>query len=58
MVLTGDNKLRKEAQRQGFVYGIIRILLQLEVLQIIHTSKAIEALSEWMNARKCSTNGT
>ncbi|MDI9859335.1 PIN domain-containing protein [Flectobacillus roseus] len=50
MILTGDNKLRKEAIRQGFeVHGILWVLIQLEDYKIIQTKEAIDALSELMS---------
>ena len=50
MILTGDNRLRKEAQRQGFeVHGILWVFEQLLENQLIEAQSAIELLRNLMN---------
>lgn len=50
MILTGDNRLRKEAQRQGFeVHGILWVFEQLVGNQIINLPSAVSKLRELMS---------
>lgn len=50
MILTGDNRLRKEAQRQGFeVHGILWVFEQMLENQLIEAQSAIELLRNIMN---------
>lgn len=50
MTLTGDNRLRKEAQRQGFeVHGILWVFEQLVEKQILNLSDATGKLRELMS---------
>lgn len=50
MILTGDNRLRKEAQRQGFeVHGILWVFEQILENQLIEAQNAIELLRNLMN---------
>lgn len=60
MILTGDNRLRKEAQRQGFeVHGILWVFEQLVHYQLINTSGATAALQNlmlvnaWLPVKEC-----
>jgi len=50
MILTEDNRLRKEAQRQGFeVHGILWVFEQLVQNQILNLSGAVSKLRELMS---------
>jgi rRNA-processing protein FCF1 len=47
LILTGDNRLRKEAERQGLeVHGILWVFQRMIDEQIITAQKAIEKLTE------------
>jgi len=50
MILTGDNRLRKEAQRQGFeVHGILWVFEQIVENGLLNTKIAAEKLQELMS---------
>ncbi|WP_298355508.1 hypothetical protein [Runella sp.] len=50
MILTGDNRLRKEAQRQGFeVHGILWVFEQLVNIEVLSPLIASEKLRELMS---------
>lgn len=50
MILTGDNRLRKEAQRQGFeVHGILWVFEQLVENQILNSINAVLKLRQLMS---------
>lgn len=50
MILTGDNRLRKEAQRQGFeVHGILWVFEQMVENNLLGTQQAIDLLRDLMN---------
>ena len=60
MILAGDNRLRKEAQRQGFeVHGILWVFEQLVHYQLLSTANAAIALQNlmlvntWLPASEC-----
>jgi predicted nucleic acid-binding protein len=47
LILTGDNRLRKEAERQGLeVHGILWVFQRMIDEQILTTQKAIDKLTE------------
>ncbi|MFN3379829.1 MAG: hypothetical protein ACK41O_10265 [Runella zeae] len=49
MILTGDNRLRKEAQRQGFeVHGILWVLEQMVIEALLTPNDAVTALQNLM----------
>lgn len=49
MILTGDNRLRKEAQRQGFeVHGILWVLEQIVNHQLLPPKEVASALLDLM----------
>ena len=60
MILTGDNRLRKEAQRQGFeVHGILWVLEQMVIEALLTPNDAVTALQNlmlvnaWLPVREC-----
>lgn len=60
MILTGDNRLRQEAQRQGFeVHGILWVFEQLVHHQLLKATDAAIALQNlmlinaWLPMREC-----
>jgi hypothetical protein len=60
MILTGNNRLRKEAQRQGFeVHGILWVFEQLVHYQLLIPADAISALQNlmlvnaWLPVKEC-----
>jgi rRNA-processing protein FCF1 len=60
MILTGDNRLRKEAERQGFeVHGILWVFEQMIINQILSPVLAVEHLQNlmkinaWLPVNEC-----
>lgn len=60
MVLTGDNRLRKEAEKIGFeVHGILWVFEELVVHNILEKKLAVQKLEElmkvnlWLPVREC-----
>lgn len=60
MILTGDNRLRKEAQRQGFeVHGILWVLEQIVNHQLLPPKEVASALLDlmlvnaWLPVKEC-----
>lgn len=60
MILTGDNRLRKEAQRQGFeVHGILWVLEQIVTHQLLPKKEVAAALqylmlvNAWLPIKEC-----
>ncbi len=60
MILTSDNRLRKEAQRQGFeVHGILWVLEQMVDQQLLPPKEVASALQNlmlvnaWLPAKEC-----
>jgi len=57
MILTGDNRLRKEAQRQGFeVHGILWVLEQMVIHQLLEPTDAAATLQNLMLVNTQSPN--
>jgi rRNA-processing protein FCF1 len=60
LILTGDNRLRKEAERQGIeVHGILWVFQQMIASQILTNQMAIDKLTElervnfWLPKEEC-----
>jgi rRNA-processing protein FCF1 len=60
LILTGDNRLRKEAERQGLeVHGILWVFQQMIASQILTNQMAIDKLTElervnfWLPKEEC-----
>jgi rRNA-processing protein FCF1 len=60
LILTGDNRLRKEAERQGIeVHGILWVFKQMIASQILTNQMAIDKLTElervnfWLPKEEC-----
>ncbi|MCP9762172.1 hypothetical protein [Lacihabitans soyangensis] len=60
MILTGDNKLRKEAEKLGFeVHGVLRVFEEMVNQKILQKQLAVQKLEElmkvnlWLPVREC-----